>query len=179
MVIHNYSVYDFSNHPGPLFGFIVYVPAVEIFLYGKRVIETAHLAELFDQIYAETLVTVVALQRVAGQLHHAVRFRLRRSQHIHVIIFGNSLKVERRRSDNRVLTNEVITTKDMFLKSNSCPAAAASESAPAETLIPVFAFHVPVTLKPFCVKSTSSNSMSVRNPSWSNLILPVSPLKSF
>jgi len=76
-------------------------------------------------------------------------------------------------------TNAVMTTNDMFLKSNSLPPGTISDLDIAETLIPVFVLHVPVTRKPFCVKSTSSNSMSVRKPSWSNFILPVSPLKSF
>lgn len=65
----------------------------------------------------------------------------------------------------QVFTNAVITTNDIFLKSNSFPLESIFVLELPETLIPVFVLHVPVTLKPSCVKSTSSNSISERNPS--------------
>lgn len=76
IIIASYSVYDFADHSGPLFGFVVYVSTVEVFLYFERVIETAHFAELLDQIDSETLVTVVTFQCDAGKFDHTVRFCL-------------------------------------------------------------------------------------------------------
>lgn len=58
--LSTYSIYNFPDHSVPLFSFFVRISAVEVFLYYERIIETAHFTKLFDQIYPETLVTVVA-----------------------------------------------------------------------------------------------------------------------
>lgn len=72
-----YPFEDFADHTAPSAGPRVRVPAALVGLDPERVVETAHEAQLVDQIDAVALEPIVALQLVARLLQHSVRRRLK------------------------------------------------------------------------------------------------------